>query len=206
MSVDLHLSEIKNNIKSCIFNRSNDLLQLFHLQMETYKKCSKLLRMFIKLIDDLLTKQFTSVDEHIMTLINTNISILYSNMVILFTQTLSKRQIFNLSLDTCTVPGYSVKCLIRNKNVQNELSYFITSLRIQINREFNFNMIKIVHNDYNNIPNNVILIGKKFNSENIVEILECYKETLLKTIDNIKVYEMSYICYINTLNEILKKK
>lgn len=205
MSVDLHLSSLKNNIKICQFSQSRDVLQLFHLQMETYKKCGKLFQMFIKLIDDLLTRQFSNNDDHIMSIINSNISILYGNLIILFSQSIKKRQIFNVSINKNTVPGYNVKCICRHRNVQHELSYFITSLRLQINRDTNYHMIKIIHNDNNNIPSNVILIGKRFTSESIIEILECYKESLIKAINNIKVLEMMYICSINTLNEVIKK-
>lgn len=120
----------------------------------------------------------------------------------LFTQKYIRYQIFNLSTSSETIPGYSVICDNKSKDVYNTLSYYITSVRLQINRDSSYNMIKIVHNDHNDMPQSIIFIGKKFTDESISKILDTFKTSLILAVDKLKVYELSYICLINNLKEI----
>ena len=207
MSIDLCMSVINNNKKMCMFKNFDNLIHFFKLQLDTYKQCSTFLSSFITLIDNLLEKQFSlfNNDEHIMTIINNTISILYNNLLILFTKKYLNNQLFNLSTNSITCPGYTINCSTKLKDVQYNLSYFITSMRIQINRDISCHMIKIIHNDHLNIPQSVILIGEKLKNNDIVTMLNKYKSSLIIALDKIKIYELSCICLINNLIDMVKQ-
>jgi len=205
MSIDACMTTINNNKHIVTIKNFDNLIQFFKLQLDTYKQCSSFISSFITLIDNLLEKQFSLYNntEHIITIINNSISILYNNLIILFTKKYMNHQLFNLSTNSVTCPGYTVHCSTKVKGVSYNLTYFITSLRIQMNSDISYNMIKIVHNDKYNIPQSIILIGKKNINDNVEAILNIYKQSLIITLDKMKIYELSCICLINNLIDII---
>jgi hypothetical protein len=204
MSVDHHVSKICNNTDHVIFNDKGNTRCFFQLQLDTYQKCIKLLNTFKNLLQDLISKQFSvhDNDSRIKEIVNVSLSILYGNLVTLLTTKYKSRQLFNLSINKDTIPGYKLITNYSNCGVCQTMSYKINSIRLQFN-ESTINMIKIVHNNMYNLPESIIFIGKKVNNDISVDaLLVDYLLTLDLAIDKLKVHEYTFICLLNSFNSI----
>lgn len=204
MSVDHHVGLICNNHEHIVFNDKDDASCFFHLQLNTYKKCIALLKTFKSIVNDLLLKRFSIIDNdtRVKEIINSSVSILYSNMLSLFMAQYKTNALFNLSVTNKSVKNYKVSVSYSKHKMQQVFSYKINSLRFQINTLDNA-IIKIIHNDMCNIPESVIFIGKKSN-DSIDDMLENYKLSIDIAIDKLKVHEYTFTCLLNNFTQATK--
>jgi len=205
MSIEHHMQKICNNDIHIQFTNINDINCFFRLQLDAYKKSINLLKSFKIRINELITKQFSLYDNEsrVKEIINSSITLLYGNMLTLFATKYRNIQLFNLSINEQSVPGYRVCINYCEQGVCQSFIYKINSLRLQHNNK-NLQMIKIVHNNIYNIPESIILIGEKtLKMETLNEILINYIKSIDLAIDKLKVYEYNFINLINNFDGII---
>jgi hypothetical protein len=158
---------------------------------------------FLLLINELGNKIFTLDDNdgYVLELIENSILSLYNNILMIFTSSLHNVQLHNISTTFHCAPGFKIFTKEEYGDVKHNISYFINSFRIQHYK----GLIKLVFNDINNLPNNIMFIGidlVKRKNDNVCDILNKCKQNVNKTIDKIKIIQMNYIQISNSLQNI----
>ena len=208
MSIDHYTSKICNNECTVMFCDGESLLSFLSLQRCAYKKCIDLLRTFGTLLEDLKTRMFSKYDNDasIKAIINRSIIVLYSNLLVALTTSYKRKQLFNLSITSSTIPGYKLVARNRQRDCVQNISYKINSFRLQLNTDLDLNMIKWVHNDNCNLPEHILFIGKLRTYECTIDILNEYILSVNLAIDKLKIYELVYIALIKSCTQSIMIK
>ena len=198
--IESSIIKIRNNVRCNKLCKADSVLQFIYNLIKAYKKLLTILSEFILLLDDLDKRTFTvnNNDDNSIILLNESIITLHNNIIMLFTSQSHNIQLHNISTTTITMPGYKIYTVEEINNVKQNIHYFINSFRIQSYK----GLIKMVFNDDNNLPNNIMFIGHK-NGIILSDILEECRNSTLLTIDKIKIIQMKYIQWCNGLQNIL---
>ena len=188
--------KIRNNQKCNKVLKIEIIQKFFYNLVQAYKKTIQLLENFILLINNLINKTFCTEDNEKQSrqiIINAIYSI-YNNIIMIFTSSINNIQLTNISTTIKCLPGFKIYNKEINCNLKKNIYFFINSFRIQYYEQ---GVIKIVYNDINNLPENILFIGNK---ENNIQLI---KESIIKAIRKLKIIQMNYIQVLNNLQNLV---
>ena len=200
--------KIKNNNHCVEFHTYQDIIKFIYMQIQAYKKFIYLLDDFVELLTKLQTKTFSNINniEHVIQVIKNAMYTLYNNIIMLFTVRYNNIQLVNISLTSCNIHGFKIFNTITECDVNNNLHHYINSMRIQ---HYDKGLIKIVYNNNSDLPNNIFFIGihrdECNNDEQLNDLINKCKETVLVSASKIKIIQLNYIQLYNNLQNMLNK-
>lgn len=201
--MDTHSVRIKNNKKCNRLDKLCHVLKFLYNLQKTHKKYIDMLENYNELLTQLCTQVFSIENnkEHVFQIFLNSIKTFYNDTLILFTSKSNNIQMINISLNCTPINGYVIYSNDGDINVDYNIYYYINSMRIQYS---NKGLIKLIINNKQNIPEDILFIGTDTTKHDTIEsLITMTKNNVNNTITKFRIINMKYVQMINNLQNIL---